>query len=98
MARVALIVTIQYEPESRAAFLKALFDHKQRCLQAEPGTLQFEIFDASEASNAVVLFELYADEAALKSHDAGTSLARFKDEAGPFITKTSGQRCEATQM
>ena len=98
MKKIALIVTIEYKSESKEEFLRALFDHKQRCLQTEPGTLQFEVFKPNDASNSVLLFELYADEESLSSHDAGPSLALFKEEVGLFITKASGQRCEAMQM
>jgi autoinducer 2-degrading protein len=93
MQKVALIVTLEYKPESKASFLQALFSHQQRCLQTEPGTLQFEILNAGEGTNSVVLFEFYANEEALSMHDAGPSLALFKEQAGAFITKASGQRC-----
>ncbi len=98
MKKIALVVTIEYKFESKAAFLQALFDHKQRCVETEPETLQFEILNPAEVSNSVVLFELYANEEALSSHDAGPSLALFKEQAGLFITKASRQRCEVMQM
>lgn len=94
MKKVALVVTIEYKSEAKAEFLQALLDHKQRCIETEPGTLQFEIMNPAEASNSVVLFELYENKEALSSHDAGPSLAIFKEQAGLFITKASGQRCE----
>ena len=95
MEKIALVVTIEYKPESKASFLQALFEHKQRCLETETGTLQFEILGPTENANSVVLFELYANSQALSTHDAGPSLALFKKQAGSFITNASGQQCVA---
>lgn len=97
MAKIALVVTIEYKPESKENFLLALFEHKQRCLQTESGTLQFEILAPTENANAVVLFELYEDSLALSAHDAGLSLTLFKEQAGSFITKVSAQQCAALE-
>lgn len=93
MEKIALVVTIEFKPELKASFLQALFEHKQRCLATEPGTLQFEVLTPSENANSVVLFELYASAQALNDHDVGSSLALFKEQAGSSITKASGQHC-----
>ena len=93
MEKIALVVTIEFKPDSKSSFLQTLFEHKQRCLEAEPGTLQFEVLSPSENANSVVLFELYASAQALNEHDTGSSLALFKEQAGPSITKVSGQHC-----
>lgn len=93
MEKIALVVSIEYKPESKASFLQALFEHKQRCLQTESGTLQFEILRPSENLNSVILFELYANSLALSTHDAGLSLAIFKEQAGSFIRNVSMQQC-----
>ncbi|WP_374583534.1 putative quinol monooxygenase [Pseudoduganella sp.] len=91
MEKVALVVTIEFQAGAKAAFLQALMEHKQRCLDTEPGTLQFEIVASSDNPNSVVLFEAYASQEALTLHEAGPSLARFRDEAGALITKASAQ-------
>ena len=93
MHKIALVVTIEFKPESKASFLQSLLDHKQRCLASEPGTLQFEVLAPADNAHSVVLFELYASAEALVAHDAGSSLALFKEQAGPLITKVSRQHC-----
>lgn len=93
MHKIALVVTIEFKPESKASFLQSLLDHKQRCLASEPGTLQFEVLAPTESAQSVVLFELYASAEALVAHDAGGSLALFIEQAGPLITKVSRQHC-----
>lgn len=93
MQKIALVVTIEFKPESKASFLQSLLDHKQRCLADEPGTLQFEVLAPTENAHSVVLFELYASAEALVAHDAGGSLALFKEQADPLITKVLRQHC-----
>lgn len=93
MEKIALVVTIEFQPAAKAAFLQAMLEHKQRCLATEPGTLQFEVVAPTDSANTVVLFELYADQAALDRHEAGPSLARFRDEAGAFIVNASAKHC-----
>jgi quinol monooxygenase YgiN len=95
MEKVALVVTFEFKPDSRSSFLQSLFEHKQRCLATEPGTLQFEVLAPTDDANSVVLFELYANAKALSDHDSGTSLALFKEQAGPSITKVSVRHCSA---
>jgi quinol monooxygenase YgiN len=73
--------------------LNSNLSQKRRCLADEPGTLQFEVLAPAENTHSVVLFELYASAEALVAHDAGGSLALFKEQAGPLITKVSRQHC-----
>ncbi len=98
MEKIALVVTIEFKPEAKAALLQALLEHKQRCLASEEGTLQFEVMQPSDDANSVVLFELYADSAALALHESGASLALFREQAGAFITKATGQHCSVLQQ
>ncbi|MFZ4529890.1 MAG: putative quinol monooxygenase [Undibacterium curvum] len=93
MKKVALVVSISYQEESKAAFLQALSDHQQRSLQTEAGTLQFELLQPDELSNTIMIFELYANQEAYQAHDQGSSLARFKEQAGAMITALSVQQC-----
>ncbi len=94
MSKVALVVTLQFQPEAKAAFMEALFAHQQRCLATEPGTLQFDIMAPQEPANAVVLFELYAGADALDAHNEGRSLALFREQAGALITQADLRQCD----
>ncbi|MBR7778913.1 putative quinol monooxygenase [Undibacterium rugosum] len=93
MKKVALVVSISYHEEFKTAFLQALSEHQQRCLQTEAGTLQFELLQPDELSNTVMIFELYANQDVYQAHDQGSSLARFKEQAGAWITAVSVQQC-----
>lgn len=95
MEKIALIVKIEFISESKAVFMDALLSHKERCLKNESGTLYFEIMCPVDNQNTVVLFELYANDNALTTHESGSSLALFKEQAGAFIKNASVQRCNA---
>ncbi|MBI1754532.1 MAG: antibiotic biosynthesis monooxygenase [Acidobacteria bacterium] len=87
MGRVSLVVTIGFEPESKAEILRALLEHRARCLRDEPGTLQFEVMVPAEDACKLVLFELYADASALAAHSQGPSIGLYrKDVAGKITT------------
>lgn len=93
MEKIALVVSLEFEPASKTPFLQALFEHRQRSLANEAGTLQFEVLSPGDSLSSLVLYELYESAEALKAHDEGASLALFKQQAGPFITQISVQRC-----
>ncbi|NDI84121.1 putative quinol monooxygenase [Undibacterium crateris] len=93
MKKVALVVSISYQEESKMAFLQVLSDHQQRSLQTEKGTLQFELLQPDELSNTIMIFELYANQEAYEWHEQGASLALFKEQAGAMITALSVQQC-----
>jgi quinol monooxygenase YgiN len=50
--------------------------HKARCLEDEPGTLQFEILLPHDDDAKVLLYEVYRDDAAFEVHRNGRSFAR----------------------
>ncbi|MEK8034768.1 antibiotic biosynthesis monooxygenase [Ideonella sp. DXS29W] len=89
MQKKALVVTIEFETESYPHSLRALLDHRQRCIDTEPGTLQFEVLEPEGNKNTVILFEVYANAAALNDHNSGHSLALFKEQVGSSIKMAS---------
>lgn len=93
MNRVALMVTVEFEPQSRDAVLRALLDHRERCLKEEPGTLQFEVLVPLEDPSRLLLFELYADDSALSLHSKGSSIARFRGEVAGKVLRVTSTRC-----
>ncbi len=64
---VRLIITINAAPGKGAEFAAAF---KGRCqeVMAEPGCLQFEIFQSALDPDKLTLLELWEDEAALEAH------------------------------
>lgn len=93
MSKVALVVTIELNPESREEILRILLAHRERCLKEEPGTLQFEVLVPLEEPSKLILFELYADSSALSAHSSGPSIARYREEVGDKILGITRYKC-----
>lgn len=93
MSRVALNVEIECIPGSRDDVLRALAAHRARCLEEEPGTLQFEVMVPSDDPGRIYLFELYRDDEALQAHVGGASLARYRAEISCWVKDTRIRRC-----
>src|SRR5215467_1588335 len=93
MPKVANVVTIEVAPGQRDQFVPLLAAHKTRCLNDEPGTLQFEILLPRDDDAKVLSYEVYRDDAALEVHRGGPSLAQWREETAGTVMKLHGTRC-----
>ena len=93
MSKLAVIGTIEIQPSARAEVLQAVLDHRQRCLESEPGTLQFEVLVPSEDDAKLMLYELYSDSAAFSAHLKGPSMPRVREEIGSKVVSLTGVQC-----
>jgi len=93
MPKFALIGTIEVAPGRAEELVSLLMAHRARCLQDEPGTLQFEVLLPQRDTTKVILYEVYRDEAAFDTHWNGPSLARFREETTGMVATVSGTRC-----
>jgi len=62
-----LLATLDAHPQFRADLLAAL-DHMVAYSRTEPGTLQYEVLTDLENENRIIVFERYADAAAMQAH------------------------------
>ena len=84
MSTVALIVTIELANVAVVDRLQAtLVAYRDLFLRNEPGTLQFDILRPEGTEGKVIIYEVFANEAALEAHHAGDSkkqgLAEIED-------------------
>jgi (4S)-4-hydroxy-5-phosphonooxypentane-2,3-dione isomerase len=93
MSQIALSVALECEPGMRDDVVQSLMEHRKRCLRQEPGTLQFEVMTPMDDLNAILLFELYADEAALAAHASGSSIAQQRGEVKAKIKRAVATKC-----
>ncbi|MEJ8814873.1 putative quinol monooxygenase [Variovorax ureilyticus] len=93
MTKLAVIGTIDVQPGARAEVLSAVLAHRDRCLRDEPGTLQFEVLVPTEEPTKLMLYELYADNAAFSVHMKGASVAKVMEEVGAKVVGLTGIRC-----
>jgi quinol monooxygenase YgiN len=93
MPKLAIVATIEVAPERRDQLLPLLMAHRARCLNDEPGTLQFEVMVPREDDAKVLVYEVYRDDAAFEAHFNGPSIVRVREEAAGMIAKIYGTRC-----
>lgn len=77
MGQFAVVATYEIASDKIDAILPFLLAHRDRCLRDEPGTLRFEVL---RPEKNLMLYEVYADEAAFQAHRNGASVARFRAE------------------
>jgi quinol monooxygenase YgiN len=93
MAKFAIVATFEIAHGRMDEFLPLLISHRDRCLKDEPGTLRFEILRPRNEEHTVLLYEVYADDAAFQVHWNGPHVARMRAETAEMVTKLSGIRC-----
>ena len=84
MSTIALIVTIEMANVADVDRLQAtLLTYRDLFLRNEPGTLQFDILRPEGTEAKFIIYEVFANEAALKAHSEGDSkrqgLAEIED-------------------
>lgn len=93
MTTLALIVDIRLAPGAREAFLERVRAHARACLALEPGCLRFDVLSPDGEADRVVLYEVYADQAALDAHRATDRIATFFDDTRDMIAERSRVLC-----
>ena len=95
MPKLAIIATIEIEGGRIDDYIPLAMAHRTRSLKDEPGTLAFEILRPRNDASKVMLYELYADDAAFDAHWNGASIKRIREEAeaAGISMKISGVRC-----
>lgn len=92
MPNLAIWATLDIAPGCIDRYLPVALAHRERCLRDEPGTLQFDVLRIPNDDSRVMLYEVYADEAAFQAHRTGASVPQHRAEAGEMLLKVSGVR------
>jgi quinol monooxygenase YgiN len=90
MAKVAVIATLEVQPDSLNDVLAEILAHRERCLATEPGTLQFDLMIPRDESGRLYLYEVYADQAAFDVHWHGPSMATLRAATGDRLRIAAG--------
>lgn len=93
MAKFAIVATFEVAEGRIDDFLPLLMAHRDRCLKDEPGTLRFDVLRPRAEGNSVLLYEVYADDAAFQVHWNGPHVARMRAETSGMVAKLIGIRC-----
>ena len=79
-----LQVAIRIKPESVEAFMRKL-DENAREARKEPGCKQFEVLVDPNDKSRIMLYEVYADEAAFQTHQGTPHFKKYLAEAVPLL-------------
>ena len=79
-----LQVAIRIKPENVEAFMRKL-DENAREARKEPGCRQFEVLVDPADRSRIMLYEVYADEAAFQAHQATPHFKKYLAEAVPLL-------------
>ena len=93
MTKLALIATIEVVPGSRDQYLMELLAHRRRSLDGESGTLAFEVLVPHDKPNEIMLYELYADQAAFDAHSTGESMRQIARSTKGMMAGITGVPC-----
>jgi quinol monooxygenase YgiN len=79
-----LQVSIRIKPDNVDAFMKKL-DENARNARKEPGCKQFEVLVDPKDKTRIMLYEVYADEAAFETHQQTPHFKKYVAEAVPLL-------------
>ena len=91
---IAIVVELKV-PSNGAKDFRALAEqHARRCLEREPGCLQFDITQDPADPEQWLFYERYRDEAALDAHRKTDYLAKFLKSTRSHITDRKMRRLD----
>lgn len=93
MTKIAIIATMEVTPGKRDEYLVELLAHRRRSLEGEPGTLAFEVLVPQDKPNEIMLYEVYADQAAFDAHRKGASMAEIARNTKGMLVSLTGLPC-----
>ena len=93
MTQLAIMGRVEVPSERLEDVLALLKAHRDRCLRDEPGTLKFELMRPRDDNTAILLYELYEDDAAFETHRSGASIMRFRKESAEMNVKITATWC-----
>lgn len=87
MTKVALMGILSIHPAQLDAFLTEMTDHKAKTLESEPGCLQFEFHADVDDPNRILLYEVYADAAAIAAHRENPQWVKYRAATADMVAE-----------
>lgn len=86
---VSIVVTAEVKPENFEALMHAMKTVARASLGNEPGCLQFDILTDQVEPSKLMLYEVYADEAASLAHQQTPHFQAFIEAGVPLFAAHS---------
>jgi quinol monooxygenase YgiN len=93
MAKQAVLVHYRIKPGRMPELLVILKDHIAKTRAQEPGCIQFDLLVPHHGQDCIHLYEVYADECALRLHNASEQLARYKAATNALLDERAITWC-----
>jgi|AmaraimetFIIA100_FD_contig_91_272966_length_1859_multi_3_in_0_out_0_2 quinol monooxygenase YgiN len=91
---IAIVVELKVPASASKDFAALAEQHARRCLEREPGCLQFDITQDPADPQQWLFYERYRDEAALDAHRKTDYLAKFLEATRPQIADRKMRRLD----
>ena len=92
MSRFAIIAKVSLKPGGRDDYLPLILANA-RAARDEPGCLGFEILVPEDEADAVYLYEVFENAAALDAHWQTSHFKAYREAAAPFVVDRQITRC-----
>ena len=89
-----LVVHLDIVETRLEQFMQIVRAHGTNSQQIESGCLQFDVLVPQDLSAHVILFEVYADDAALESHWSPDHMAEYRKQIEGMIVHRTVYRCD----
>lgn len=80
-----VVATFSIKPGHEQAFFDRVRQQAADSLAREPDCHQFDVCHPAGDRSTVLLYEIYSDEAAFKTHLASSHFADFDARVGPWV-------------
>jgi quinol monooxygenase YgiN len=85
VSKIVQLADITLKPGTRERFLDRVRRHARDCVEQETGCLGFHVLIPRDEPDRVLLYEVYAGEAALKAHFRTPHLARYRADMADIV-------------
>ena len=93
MSAIVMLVDLKLHPGKRDEYLTRARRHRETVLAREPGCKAFEIVLPDDDADAIVLYEVYEDEAAFEHHGNTEYMKSYRDDTAPLTAARERRMC-----
>jgi quinol monooxygenase YgiN len=93
MSAIVLLVQLDLNPGHKNAFVARALEHRGNVVAKEPGCLRFDLVLPDDGGDTVYLYEVYADDAALRTHFNTPYMKEYLGDTAPMIAQRRRNQC-----
>ncbi len=94
MSAIVLFVELKLVPNARETFLIRARQHRDTVLANEAGCERFDLVAPQDNADAVCLYEVYADEAALETHANTPYMKQYREDTAAMVADRKRTKCD----